>query len=375
VIYQFLLLVSVVGIVVHGGTCLRDKAGGLVLLLRSAVILASELLPHLHQLVAHQATSIMLRGDVLGLSAQGVDVAAIVIAVAHCLLVLMISGARCGSLLLCSVAIEGLDGLARLGTYRLLLLLLLLWLVLLWSGLFIMMVVRLLLLLLLGVSSGGVPDLMHQLARVVMVVVARGASCLKRGCARISWAMHVMHHHPCWVLSGVNIGALRGGGVGGGASCAAAAPVRLVLLDEVLEDADVVRAPVTSVACSTCSIGGGCLGAEDGVHDRVVMVMVVSRGGCSVVVVVVREVSPKLSMRLVVIPSVLNLLLLLHVHEVHLLLGTGGGASDYVRSLPSGLHRRGLLLPTDGRLRLHSCRPVKLDGSEQVLQGLILLVE
>ncbi len=172
----------------------------------------------------------------------------------------------------------------------------------------------------------------------------------------------------------MNIGALRGGGVGGGASCAAAAPVRLVLLDEVLEYADVVRAPVTSVACSTCSIRGGCLGAEDRVHDGVVMVMGVSRG-CSVVVVVVREVSPKLSMRLIVIPSVLNLLLLLHVHEVHLLLGTGGGASDYVRSLPSGLHGGGLLLPTDGRLRLHSCRPVKLDGSEQVLQGLILLVE
>ncbi len=132
VIYQLLLLVSMVAIVVHGGTCLRDKAGGLVLLLRTAVVvLARELLPHLHQLVAHQATSIMLRGDVLGLPTQGVDVAAIVIAVAHCLLVLMISGARCGSLLLCSVAIEGLDGLARLGTHWLLLLLLLLWLVLL----------------------------------------------------------------------------------------------------------------------------------------------------------------------------------------------------------------------------------------------------
>jgi hypothetical protein len=60
-----------------------------------------------------------------------------------------------------------------------------------------MMVVRLLLLLLLSVGSGGVPDLMHQLTRVVMVVVARGASCLKRGCARIGGAMHVMHHHPC----------------------------------------------------------------------------------------------------------------------------------------------------------------------------------
>jgi hypothetical protein len=130
-IYQLLLLVSVVAIVVHGGTCLRDKAGSLVLLLRTAVVLARELLPHLHQLVAHQATSIMLRGDVLGLPAQGIDVAAIVIAVAHCLLVLMISGARCGSLLLCGVAIEGLNGLTRLGTHWLLLLLLLLWLLLL----------------------------------------------------------------------------------------------------------------------------------------------------------------------------------------------------------------------------------------------------
>ena len=56
-IYQFLLLVDMVAIVVvHGGTGLRDKAGGFVLLLRSTatvVVLARELLAHLHKLVAH----------------------------------------------------------------------------------------------------------------------------------------------------------------------------------------------------------------------------------------------------------------------------------------------------------------------------------
>ena len=52
--------------------------------------------------------------------------------------------------------------------------------------------------------------------------------------------------------------------------------MRLVLLDEVLEYADVVRATVPCiVAYSTRarSIGSSCLGAKDRVHDRIVMVM------------------------------------------------------------------------------------------------------
>lgn len=104
----------------------------------------------------------------------------------------------------------------------------------------------------------------------------------------------------------------------------------LVLLNEVLENADIV-----SPSRLRCCISGSSLGAENGMHDSAEV-----RGrsaawsrGSGRTSCIVREISVKLSVRLIVIASVLELLLLmhvllLHVHHVHLLLRRGSGSAD-----------------------------------------------
>ena len=127
----------------------------------------------------------------------------------------------------------------------------------------------------------------------------------------------------------------------------------LILLDEVLEDAYVIRVPL----CSHIR----CLSAQDGVHYGLQMLLLLLRGlGC-----VVRELSPKLSMALIVVSRVLQLLLLLLLLllHVHLLFGRSSGAAD--DCIDSGLLGCGL----------KGCSPIELDGCEQVLQGLVLLVQ
>lgn len=128
--------------------------------------------------------------------------------------------------------------------------------------------------------------------------------------------------------------------------------MRLVLLNEILEDADVIAALASSLR--VYSTRRSCLGTQNGVHVGVLHARALHIGSLGVGV---REVTSKLSVGLIVISRIhdlllllllllhygLLLLLLLHVDHVHVLLGRGRGSAEHAVDglllpvLPSGL--------------------------------------